>query len=576
MAKRIVIVGGVAAGATAAAKARRMSEDVEIVLLEAGPHVSFANCGLPYYVGGEIVDRDDLFVADEVLLRKRFGIDVRTNANVTAVDRAGRAVAVRYADGGTAPLGYDRLILATGAEAIRPPIVGMDRPDVFFLRTVPDADAIVAFMAVLGEPASGRPHQALIIGGGYIGVEAAEQFGHRQMDVTIVEMLPQLLPTLDAEMAAIVTSAMRAEGRQVVLGDAVASMADRHGAGVAITRAGREIPFSLCVVATGVRPNVKLAAEAGIELGPTGAIRVDRLQRTSDPWVYAAGDNSETVHHVLKREVSVPLAAPANKAGRVAGTNAALDLAGAADDDPLRLRMPDVLGTSIVRAGSVAAAATGLTETRARAEGLAVAVTHLPGLSHAGYYPGAERLFLKLVWHAGSGRLLGAQAVGEKGADKRIDVIATAIAGDMTVEDLEGLDLCYSPQYGAAKDAVILAGHVAANAHRGVSPAVTAEELLRAMAEGGDLVVLDVRTAREWQAGHLDGAAHIPVDDLRQRLAEVPADRPVAIHCGSGYRSYIAQRILMNCGRRNVRNVLGGMLMISQSRSVGEGGSGGA
>lgn len=570
MAKRIVIVGGVAAGATAAAKARRMSEDVEIVLLEAGPHVSFANCGLPYYVGGEIADRDDLFVADEAMLRRRFRIDIRTNTTAVSVDRAARSVAVRGPDGRIEPLAYDRLILATGAQAVRPPIEGLDRPDVFFLRTVPNADAIVAFLAGLGEPAGGRAHQALIIGGGYIGVEAAEQFSRRRLDVTIVEMLPQLLPTLDAEMASLVTAAMRADGCEIVLGDAVARMEDREGAALAITAAGREIAFTLCVVATGVRPNVRLARESGIELGRSGAIRVDRLQRTSDPAVYAAGDNSETYHHVLRRPVSVPLAGPANKSGRVAGANAALDLAGAGEEHPQRLRMSDVLGTSIVRAGSVAAGATGITEARAKAEGLAVTVTHLPGMSHAGYYPGAERLFLKLVWDSASGRLLGGQAVGEKGADKRIDVIATAIAGDMTVEDLEGLDLCYSPQYGAAKDAVILAGYVAANALRGLSPSMTAGEMLEAAA-GGSLVVLDVRTAKEWQAGHIDGAIHVPVDELRQRLADVPAGKPVAVHCGSGYRSYIAQRILMNSGRKDVRNVLGGMLMIGQARSVREG-----
>ena len=564
MAKRIVIVGGVAAGASAATKARRMNEDVEIVLVEAGPYVSFANCGLPYYVGGEIADRKQLFVVTAEMLRKRFRLDVRTETTVTAVDRQGGTVTLARPDGSSEPLAYDRLVLATGAVAITPPIPGLDRPNVLTLRTVPDADAIRQCIEALGSSGS-----ALVIGGGYIGLEAAEQLRRRGLAVTIVEMMPHLMAALDPELAVRIEAAMVEAGCEVILGDALAEIVEEGGRTVAVAASGRRIPFDVAVLATGVRPNVALAQAAGLTLGATGAIQVDAFQRTSAPSIYAAGDNSETMHRVLGRAVNLPLAGPANKAGRVAGANAALDLSGAGDDSPLRLRMPGVLGTAIVRAGATAAAVTGLTETQARREEIACEVTYAYARSHAGYYPGAEWILLKILHDPASGRLLGAQAVGADGVDKRIDVLATAIQAGMTVEDLEGLDLCYAPPYGSAKDLEILAGFEAANIRRGVMPSMTPAELLERMKADASLFVLDVRTPAEWEAGHLDAAVHIPVDELRDRLDEVPADRPVAIHCGSGYRSYLAQRILLNAGRTDVRNVVGGKIVIDLVQSAG-------
>jgi len=346
-----------------------------------------------------------------------------------------------------------------------------------------------------------------------------------------------------------------------VLGDAVARIDSQDGRSVAVTKSGRRVPFDIGIVAVGVRPNVELAKSAGIKLGATGAIAVDRSRRTSDPSIYAAGDNSETFHAVLGRAVNIPLAGPANKAGRVAGANAALDLCGAPADHPQRLAMPDVLGTAIVRAGGAIAAVTGVTETQAVREGLACAVTYLPGRSHAGYYPGAAMVLLKLIYAPATGRLLGAQGVGGPGVDKRIDVIATAIKARMTVEDIEDLDLCYSPQFGSAKDATILAGFAAANTRREVMPAMTPGEMFDRIEAGEPLTVLDVRTKPEWDAGHVEGAMHIDLGQLRQRIAEVPADKPVAVTCGSGYRSYLAQRILINAGRKNVYNVLGGRIV---------------
>ena len=581
MSKRIVIVGGVAAGASAAAKARRVSEDVEIVLVEAGKYVSFANCGLPYYVGGEIARREDLFVVTPQMFRSRFDIDVRCETVAAAVEPRRKCVTLVHA-GDSRELQYDRLILATGTEAVIPPIPGLDQAGMFTVRTVMDVDAIVARLAEV-HPAGDRatagaeagaesPARALVIGGGYIGLEMAEQLRRRGLHVTIVEMLPQLLSAMDPEMAVPVQSAMVEAGCEVMLGDAVARITAAEGRNVAVTKSGRRVPFDLGIVSVGVRPNVELAKSAGIKLGATGAIAVDRSQRTSDPSIYAAGDNSETFHAVLGRAVNIPLAGPANKAGRVAGANAALDLCGAPADDPQRLWMPDVLGTAIVRAGGAVAAVTGVTETQARREGIECAVMYLPGRSHAEYYPGAAMVLLKLIYAPATGKLLGAQGVGGPGVDKRIDVIATAIKAGLTVEDLEDLDLCYSPQFGSAKDATILAGFAAANTRREVMPAMTPGEMFDRIEAGQPLTVLDVRTQPEWDAGHVEGAMHVELGRLRKRIAEVPADKPLAVTCGSGYRSYLAQRILINAGRKDVYNVLGGRIVTELVQAARAGG----
>jgi NADPH-dependent 2,4-dienoyl-CoA reductase/sulfur reductase-like enzyme/rhodanese-related sulfurtransferase len=566
MSKRIVVVGGVAAGAAAAAKARRTSEDVEIVVIEAGPYISFANCGLPYYVGGEIERREKLFVVNPARFARRYRLDVRTNTRAASLDRDRRCVRLRLPDGGEEDLPYDRLILATGAVAIRPPIEGLDRANVFTVRTVPDADAITEHLAKSRPGRGGARARATVIGGGYIGLETAEQLLRRGLTVTVVEMADQLMLPLDAEMAEPLQAALLEAGCDVVLGDAVSRIIERKGESAAVTAAGREIPFDVGILAVGVRPNVELVEAAGIELGPTGAIRVDRLQRTSDPAVYAAGDNSEAVHLVTGRAVNTPLAGPATKAGRAAGANAALDLMGAGDDDPRRLELRGVLGTAIVRVCGTVAGVTGLTEKDAQRFDMPCEVSYMFGESHARYYPGAAEMLLKIVYDGGSGRLLGAQAVGSDGVDKRIDVLATAISAAMTIEDIEQLDLCYAPPFGSARDVTILGGFAGANARRGLMPAVTPSALLDKASAGNPWFLLDVRTPREFDAGNLDGAVNIPVDELRKRLDEVPAGKPVLVYCATGYRSYVAQRILMDRGWRHVRNLLGGYELVQQVR----------
>ena len=574
MGKRIVIVGGVAGGASAAAKARRMSEDVEIVLIEAGPYVSFANCGLPYYVGGEIVERERLFVASPRLLAKRFNVDVRTLTRATGIDRAGRTVTVCKADGACEEIGYDRLVLATGTVNVAPPIPGLRRDNVFTVRTVPDVDAIVAHLSkvspaeseiVEDEIAAGRTRRAVVIGGGYVGLETAEQFLRRKLKVTLVEAADQLMLALDREMSEPLRSALIQAGADVVLGDGVREIVERDGRTAAVTASGRELPFDIAVLAVGVKPNVELAKSAGLAIGRTGAVRVDDMQRTSDAAVYAAGDNSEMTHLVLGKPVAIPLAGPANKAGRAAGANAALDLEGARDDDPRRVRIKGVLGTAVVRVCDVTAGVTGLTESLARREGVDFETSFMHGLSHAGYFPGASELVMKLLYAPADGRLLGAQVVGKDGVDKRIDVLATAITARMTVEDLEQLDLCYAPPFASAKDLVVMGGFAAANTRRGLMPAVTVSALRAELTGPRPPALVDTRSPAEFAAGHVEGAVNIPVDEMRARSGEVPQDRPVVVYCGVGYRAYVAQRMLMNLGRTNVRNLLGGWRLLQQS-----------
>lgn len=573
--ERIVVVGGVAAGASAAAKARRMNEQAEIVMIEAGPHISFANCGLPYYVGGEITDRAALFVTEAGSFGRRFHVDVRLETRCEAVDARSRELTLRGPDGAEARLSYDRLVLATGTTPVIPPIVGIDAPCMFTCRTVPDVDDIVARIDALvpHESESEQPRAlsdsklaALVIGGGYIGLECAEQLMRRGFRVTVVELAEQLMAPLDAEMTAPIKWALERAGARIALADAVEAIAEAGPERwIARLRRGGEVIFDLGLVATGVRPDSALARQAGLSLGSSGAISVDVQQRTSDPAIFAAGDNCESVYLPCAMPRNVPLAGPANKQGRVAGANAALDLLGAAADDPRRLKLRGVLGTGIVRVSGVVAGGTGLTEKMAAAIGKTVAAAYVWGPSHAGYYPGAEQMLVKVTYEPETGRVLGGQVVGGDGVDKRLDVLATAIFGGLTVEDLSQLDLAYAPPFGSAKDVAILAGFVASNARAGVSPAISPAALVEQLKGAEPPLVIDVRSEREYGSGHIAQAVNIPLEQLRARIAEVPRDRPVVVHCGVGYRSYIAQRILAGSGLTNVRNLHGGYALYVQT-----------
>lgn len=532
---KTVIIGGVAGGMSAATRLRRLDENAQIVVLERSGHVSFANCGLPYYIGDVITDRDALLLQTPSSLKARFGIDVRVNSEALSIDRGAKSVAVRnVATGEQYSLNYDSLILAPGAAPFVPPIPGVERA--LTLRNIADTDE----MAAAVDAALARPEPtAVIMGGGFIGVELAENLTERGLKVTIVELADQLLAPLDVEMAALVEKHLVKQGVGVITG---ASVTEVCADSVALST-GVVLPADLVVAAIGVRPETGLAEAAGLELGERGGILVDAHQRTSDPSIFAVGDAVVKRDVISGAEALVPLAGPANRHGRlVADVIAGRTVAA-----------KPVLGTAIVGAFGLAAAATGWTEKRARAAGRKVRVIHTHPANHAGYYPGAEGMSLKLVIDAETDAILGAQGVGGTGVDKRIDVIATAMRGGLTASDLADLELAYAPQFGSAKDPVNMLGFIAENMRDGLSETVQWHEVENEVGEGVQLI--DVRSPAEYARGTVDGAVNIPVDDLRERIGEVAQD--VIVHCQVGLRGYLAARTLAQHGRR-VRNLDGG------------------
>lgn len=564
---RIVVVGGVAAGASAATKARRTCEFAEITVFERGRHVSFANCGLPFYVSGEIEHEKDLLVATPSLLSGRFGINVHTGHEVTAVDAAGRTVSVTDGSGRRLAVPYDKLILATGSSPVIPRLPGVDGPGVHTLTTVPDARELRRLIR------EGRVRRVLIVGAGPIGIEVSEAMLRTGLDVTLVEMAPHVLPGLDPEMAAPVADHLHEAGVRLILGERLAGLHD-PAPYTATLSGGGIVPFDLAVLSLGVRPNLELARSAGLALGHAGGVVVDDRMLTSDPHIYAAGDIVESTHVVTGKKVRMPLAAPANRQGRVAGANAA-------GGDML---FRGVLGTFIVRAGKVAAGKTGLGEREARAEGFDFVTSHTHSPDHAPYLPGSTMMAVKLVVERASGRLLGAQVTGGRGVDKRLDIFATAIAGRMQVSDLEHLDLAYAPPFSSARDPAVMAGLVAANIVRGEVEAVAASELRARLAGRGgqDTLLLDVRTREEHSKIGIPGSLNIPLDELRARLQELeaagPKGEPVVVYCRSGYRSYQAARLLVQRGWSRVENLAGGILSwaaeAGAARWAGAGGAG--
>ena len=532
---KTVIIGGVAGGMSAATRLRRLDENAQIVVLERSGHVSFANCGLPYYIGDVITDRDALLLQTPSSLKARFGIDVRVNSEALSIDRGAKSVAVRnMATGEQYSLNYDSLILAPGAAPFVPPIPGVERA--LTLRNIADTDE----MAAAVDAALARPEPtAVIMGGGFIGVELAENLTERGLKATIVELADQLLAPLDVEMAALVEKHLVKQGVGVITG---ASVTEVCADSVALST-GVVLSADLVVAAIGVRPETGLAEAAGLELGERGGILVDDHQRTSDPSIFAVGDAVVKRDVISGAEALVPLAGPANRHGRlVADVIAGRTVAA-----------KPVLGTAIVGAFGLAAAATGWTEKRARAAGRKVRVIHTHPANHAGYYPGAEGMSLKLVIDAETDAILGAQGVGGTGVDKRIDVIATAMRGGLTASDLADLELAYAPQFGSAKDPVNMLGFIAENMRDGLSETVQWHEVENEVGEGVQLI--DVRTPAEYARGTVDGAVNIPVDDLRERIGEVTQD--VIVHCQVGLRGYLAARTLAQHGHR-VRNLDGG------------------
>jgi len=541
--ERIIIVGGVAGGASAAARARRLNEAARIVVFERDAYISFANCGLPYYLGGEIEDRASLLVASPQLFAERFRIDVRVRHEVQAIDRAAKTVRVVDLETGAAfDEPYDKLILSPGAAPIRPALPGVDAAGVFVLRNMEDMDHIAAAIP--------KATRAVVIGAGYIGLEVAEQFRHRGLAVTVVEREPWVLPFLDREMAEPVQRELEAQGIALELGQGFSAI-DTEGerAQAVVLPDGRRIPADLVILGVGVSANVSLAREAGLEIGATGGITVNAAMRTADPDIYAVGDAVEYLFGPTGERARVPLAGIANRTGRLAGQHAATGSAP---------RAPAAWATSIVRVFGRSAGATGLSLRRAAAAGIDARAVHVVGYHHASYYPGAEIMAIKLVYAPGTGKVLGAQAVGGAGIDKRLDVIATTLHFGGTVHDLVELDLAYAPPFGSAKDPIHMAAFAAQNELAGLSPQVQPD------ADLSSYQVVDVRSPEEISATALAEAPHahaIPLPDLRDRLGELDPARPTVLSCRTGLRSYVGLRILAQYGFADVHNLSGGAAM---------------
>lgn len=556
MAVKVVIAGGVAGGASCAARLRRLDESAEIVMFERGPFISYANCGLPYHIGGVITERSSLLVQTVERFRSVYRVDVRTRAEVVSIDRDNGQVEVREAvdDTGESRVyweGYDYLVLAPGAEPIRPPFPGVDMPGIFSLRSLSDMDAIIAWIG------SRLPKKAVVIGGGYIGLEVAENLKHRDIEVAVVEKTGQVMLPLDGEMANIIHQHLRARGVAVWLGRGVKSFAQRghDGKGIAVTlEDGTALPADMVILSIGVRPDVKLAKAAGIELGTTGGIKVDARLRTSDEKIYAVGDAIEVKNFVTGKPALFPLAGPANRQGRIAADNIAASC-GSVGRAGRASTYKGTQGTSIVKVFDLVAAVTGPNERTLKAAGIAFDKIYIHPADHAGYYPNASQMSIKALFAPDDGRLLGAQIIGPRGVDKRVDVLATAIRARMSVYDLEELELAYAPPFGSAKDAVNMVGFVAADQLEGMVRFAYWQDIDSPVAD--NVTLLDVRSPAEWDAGHVPGARLIPLNELRSRLAEIPRDKEVLAYCGVGIRSYAAARILAQAGF-NTRSVAGG------------------
>jgi NADPH-dependent 2,4-dienoyl-CoA reductase/sulfur reductase-like enzyme/rhodanese-related sulfurtransferase len=558
---KVIIVGGVAGGASCAARLRRLDEKAEILMVERGPYVSYANCGLPYHVGGVIEKEASLLVANEATFRNQFAIDVRTRCEAVGISPDKKTVDLKnLATGEVTTESYDTLVLSPGAVSVRPPLPGIDLPGIFHVRTVPDARAIREWIERGSAFLSGmhrysgfqtvRPKtRAVVIGGGFIGLEMVENLAHRGFEVTLVEMLDQVLPMLDREHARVIEAHLKRHGVRLALGDGVAGFKQTPNGAIDVeTKSGKTYPADVVILALGVRPEVTLAKKAGLEIGERGGIRVDEQMRTSNPDIFAVGDAVEVKDFVTGQWSLIALAGPANRQGRIAA-----DVIAGRD-----ARFRGTQGTSIIGLFGAAVAWTGVSEKLLKRIGdTDYEKVYLYPNSHAGYYPGAKPIAMKVIFRKSDGRLLGAQALGEDNVDKRISAFAALLQMGATIYDLEEAELCYAPQFGSAKDPVNFAGMVASDVLRGDMPLSHWDS-----AKNGFL--LDVREPMELAVESVPGALNIPIGELRARLGELPRDREIHVICRSGQRAYIATRILLQNGFK-ARNVSGGMLSLAHN-----------
>ena len=546
---RYVIIGGVAGGATAAARLRRLDEKAEILLLERGEFVSFANCGLPYFIGGAISRREKLFLQTPQGFKSRFNIEVKVRSEAVGIDAAGKTVEVKdLASGTVSRIPYDALVLSPGAEPVKPRLPGVDDPAIFTVRTVPDADAIMRHI----EAASAQ--SAVVVGAGFIGLEMAESLTKRGITVTLVEALDQVLPALDYEMAAAIQGTLRSNGVALRLGGRVEGFARKDGKLAVRLAGGVELPADLVVLSIGVKPEIGLAKQAGLAIGPAGGIVVKGFLQTSDPHIYATGDAIEFPSPITGKSATAFLAGPANRQGRIAADNIVLGN---------RRSYTGSIGTAIVRVFDLSAGICGVSEKGLAQAGIPHRVVLIHGNSHAGYYPDHKPIAIKILFAPDTGMLLGAQAVGADGVDKRIDLLSLVIKKRGSIHDLAELEHAYAPQFSSARDPVMVAGFAAENALAGLMNPVAWKDVPAFSAAGCRL--LDVRSPKEFAAGTIPGALNIPVDELRGRLDELERKAPVMTFCAMGLRSYVAARVLMQSGFSDVTCLSGGYTTYSQA-----------
>ncbi len=543
--KKLIVIGGVAGGASVAARARRLSEEAHIIVIERGRFVSYANCGLPFHISGEIEKRESLLVQTPEGLKNRFNLDVRTLSDALRIDRENKLVEIRnLVSGEVYTETYDDLVLAPGADAVHPPIPGIDRDGHFALRWIPDMDAVIHWNKTI------KPKHATVIGAGFIGLEMVEQLTRIGIAITLVEAAPQVMGAIDEDMAFWVQRQLEDHDIDVRLGATVVGFeepaeGEDAAASTVVLADGIRIPTDLVILSMGAKPEVVLAKEAGLDVGDLGGIRVNQHMRTTDPHIWAVGDAIEVRNPVTQDWSLIPLAGPANRQGRVAADNVM--------GRPSRYR--GTWGTSVVRVFDLTVAATGLSERLLDRAGIAFETVHVHPLSHVGYYPGAELLDMKLVFSAEDGTIYGAQVVGDESAARRIDVLATAIQGGLSVDDVAQLELCYAPAYGAPKDPANLLAMAARNV---VNDDVDIAQWHEVDELADDEILLDVRSTDERAASSIPGSIHIPLDELRNRLDELDKDKQIIVHCFSGQRSYFAYRMLRLNGF-TVRNLTGGI-----------------
>lgn len=538
---KYLIIGGVAGGATAAARLRRIDENAEIILFEKGKHISFANCGLPYYIGNTIEQREALFLQTPTSFGDRFNVDVRNNQEVISIDPNKKSVQVKRANGKIYEETYDKLLLSPGANPFIPKIEGVDSEGIFTLRNVEDTDRIKNYAI------NHKIQHAVVIGAGFIGLEMVENLHHLGIQVSIVEMANQLMPTLDYEMAAFLKIEMVSQHVKMHLGTSATRFYKENNKLQISLSNGETLSADMVILSVGVRPNTALAQSAGIKLGITGGIWVDEYLQTSVPDIYAVGDVIEYPHPITRKPWLNFLANPANRQGRIVADNIVWGN---------KISYEGAIGTAIAKVFNMTAASTGLSEKKLQQEQIPYLTSTTHSNSHAGYYPNAQMMALKLTFSPESGKIFGAQIVGYDGVDKRIDQIALLIKNEGTIHDLTLVEHAYAPPFSSAKDPVAIAGYVACNVYDGLMPTITWRDLAEQKLPEGTLI--DVRTLQEFTEGAIPNAIHIPVDELRERLDEIPEDKPIYLYCGVGLRGYVALKILTQSGFKNVYNLSGG------------------